>query len=109
MTTLQKLGKRIRQIRELRGMTQEELEEASGVNARYLSALENGKKNITVESLEKIANGLKTDILIFFTLGEIESFDKASFEKLLDVMSDEQKKLLANLSKVIFSQNYNNR
>lgn len=85
--TLEKLGKRVRVIRELRGMTQEELEEASGVNARYISALENGRKNATVELLERLSEGLQVPLLNLFSFDSEElAPSKKSIQKLLESM-----------------------
>ena len=38
-------GKRIRQLRDARGIPQEELAHAAGIHVTYLSGIENGKRN----------------------------------------------------------------
>lgn len=53
-----KLGDRIRNIRKQQGMSQELLGERSGLHTNYIGQVERGEKNVTVESLERIANGL---------------------------------------------------
>lgn len=70
MNLLIALGKRIQLIRERRGLTQEELEEKSGVNTKYLSAIERGQKNTTVKTLEKIAKGLDIELYELFLFSE---------------------------------------
>ena len=59
----------LKAMRELRGLTQKELADASGVNIRILQYYEQGRKNINhgrAEAIVKIANALQcavTDIL----------------------------------------------
>lgn len=68
-------GKRLKQARELRGMTQEELVSATGLRDRTgLSAIENGKRDIGVTELPTFAAALKIPISFFFA-GEIRTAD----------------------------------
>jgi transcriptional regulator with XRE-family HTH domain len=62
------MGYRIKERREELGMTQEELEEKSGVSRAIISGLENdAKRNTTTLTLVKIANALDTTVdHIFF-------------------------------------------
>lgn len=62
MNILVSLGKRIQAIREKAGLTQEQLEEKTGVNTKYISAIERGQKNVTIKTLDKIANGLGVEL-----------------------------------------------
>lgn len=62
MNLLQAIGKKIQIIREKQGITQEGLEEKTGINAKYISAIECGQKNITILTLEKIARGLDVEL-----------------------------------------------
>lgn len=48
----------IREERERKGMSQEELGYYSGVHRTYIGAVERGEKNLTMDMLEKIATGL---------------------------------------------------
>lgn len=63
------MGYKIRELRELRKMTQEELAEKSGVSRTTISQLENGEmKNTTSKTLLKLARALETSVEnIFFT------------------------------------------
>ncbi|MBR2506217.1 MAG: helix-turn-helix transcriptional regulator [Bacilli bacterium] len=56
------LGMRIKYLRKRKGMTQEELSLICGVTRKYMSDLEVGRRNPTLKTLEKIANGLEIDI-----------------------------------------------
>ncbi|MBR6442706.1 MAG: helix-turn-helix transcriptional regulator [Clostridia bacterium] len=57
------MGYRLREIREQRKMTQEELEKRSGVSRQTISAIENNKaENVLVGTLLALANALGTTI-----------------------------------------------
>lgn len=53
-----RLGKNIRKYRLLNKYTQAQLAEKAELDVTYLSAIEHGKRNITVNLLEKIAYAL---------------------------------------------------
>ena len=53
------LGRRINAIRTRLRMTQQDLGEASGLNRTYISAVEQGRQNITVGALLKISHALE--------------------------------------------------
>lgn len=57
------LGKRIRLCRENRNLGVNQLSRLCGINASYISALENGnKQNPSIDTLTKIANALNVTI-----------------------------------------------
>ena len=93
MKVLQSLGKRIKRLREERGLTQEAFEGVSGINARYLSALERGTKNATVDVLYRIAKGLNIQMFSLFLFdAEADSSELSTqaFKKYLDSLPKEQ-------------------
>ena len=53
------IAKKIREIREQKGMSQAQLGEAAGLTTTYINLVENEKKSPTLNSLEKISSGLK--------------------------------------------------
>jgi len=62
-----KIATRIREIRALRNLTQEAVAFRSDVNRTFMNHVENGKRNITLKSLEKIVvQGLETSLQDFF-------------------------------------------
>ena len=52
------VGTRLRHLRKLNGLSQEKMAEQAGVNAKYYSEIERGKRNVTIKVLEKIATNL---------------------------------------------------
>jgi len=52
------LGKRLRNLRKEKMLTQEEIAEKAGMNAKYYAQVERGQRNVTVGSLQRIADGL---------------------------------------------------
>ena len=56
------LGEMIKQVRKERHLTQEELGRLVGVNKSQISKLERNTKNVTIATILKIFNALKTNI-----------------------------------------------
>ncbi len=55
------LGKRIKEIRKRRGLTQEKLAELAGIEIPSLSNIENGKNYPNNDTLEKISDALSVE------------------------------------------------
>lgn len=58
-TAAKRLGKNLRDIRLENGLSQAHLAESVGVAKSYISNIENGKINLTLSTMEKIAKKLK--------------------------------------------------
>ena len=54
-----KLGAKIRKLRQARRYSQEQLAGFAGVNPNYLSEVERGERNLSVEVLVALANALE--------------------------------------------------
>ena len=59
---LEKLGKRIKQVRKHKNMTLLDLETISGINDSDLSRYEQGKENLEFLTIYKIAKALGVDV-----------------------------------------------
>lgn len=53
------LGRRIRRIRQEKGLTLKQIQARVGVSATHISEIERGKTSPTIKALEKIANALE--------------------------------------------------
>ena len=62
----QKVGARIRELRNDRGLSQEKLALAAGLDRTYIASVENGKRNISIVNLEKIIVALNSTFSMFF-------------------------------------------
>ena len=69
----EKVGKRIKQLREKNNMTQEVFADKCGLDRTYITSLERGERNISVVNLEKISNAFNISLSEFFNFeGEID-------------------------------------
>lgn len=88
------LGKRVRTLRERRGLTQEALEDKTGVNTKYISAMERGQKNATIKTLEKLAKGLDVELYELFLFTEEPGSGKALMKGIESLLKDSDLKTL---------------
>jgi transcriptional regulator with XRE-family HTH domain len=65
-TTENMLGNKIRELRNLRGLSLRKLSERSGLNINTLSLVENGKTSPSVSTLQQLAHALDVPITAFF-------------------------------------------
>jgi len=54
----EQLGKNMKRIRAKKGMSQGDIARALKVDRGYISNIENGKKNPTIATIQKLANAL---------------------------------------------------
>ena len=60
------VGARIRELRVERGLSQEKLALIADVDRTYIASVENGKRNISIETLEKIILSFDISFAEFF-------------------------------------------
>lgn len=70
MTIQEKLGKAIVNLRKERGLSQEIFAYDAGIDRRYMSDIENGKRNISLDILERISQKLGLKISELFAIVE---------------------------------------
>jgi XRE family aerobic/anaerobic benzoate catabolism transcriptional regulator len=56
------LGRRVRHMRALRGMSRRVLARVSGISERYIAQLESGKGNVSIKLLRRVAAGMGTRV-----------------------------------------------
>lgn len=64
-------GKRVRELREKKNLSQEELANLTGFHRTYIGQIERAEKNITLKSIEKIANSFYINIKELFDFTNI--------------------------------------
>lgn len=91
----QMIGKRIAEIRSRKGMTQEQLAGKMGIGPKYLSSIERGKENPTLNTLLSLSKALGVDLGEIFSLVQIEdpSKRKPMVLRLMDEANEDQLKL----------------
>lgn len=60
------VGKRVRELRNSIGISQEELADLAGLDRTYITSVECGKRNISIVNIEKLAKALKVSLAEFF-------------------------------------------
>jgi transcriptional regulator with XRE-family HTH domain len=55
MTVQEKLGARIKELRQQKGISQEKFAELADLDRTYISGIESGKRNISLEVISRIA------------------------------------------------------
>lgn len=61
-TTAQKFGENMKKIRLEKDMSQGDICRSLGLDRAYISNVENGKQNLTISTMEKIAKALGVSI-----------------------------------------------
>ncbi|MGN0612868.1 MAG: helix-turn-helix domain-containing protein [Porcipelethomonas sp.] len=80
------VGKRIRSLREMRGITVNRLANMAGLSQSFLRDIELGNKNPTVETLSLFCDALNISLAEFFSdnRSEINPYLRSSIEGLND-------------------------
>ena len=66
MNLQQKFGQRVRELRTAKGWSQEALAYKAGIDRTYMTDVENGKRNISIQNIEKIITALNITLQDFF-------------------------------------------
>ena len=73
MDVREKIGRRIKYLRELSSMSQKDLAYSADLDRSYIASVENGSRNISIVNIEKIAIALNVNLKEFF---DYDEFDK---------------------------------
>lgn len=61
-----KIGNRIKELRDVKQMSQKDLAYTSDLDRSYITSVENGQRNISIVNIEKIAFALEENLTTFF-------------------------------------------
>lgn len=53
-----RFGRRLREVRKSKGLSQEKLAAQAGIARNFVSMIETGHRNVTLDTVEKLAKGL---------------------------------------------------
>jgi transcriptional regulator with XRE-family HTH domain len=93
MDERKRLGQRIKHLRRVRGDTQERLAERININPKYLSSIERGEENPTLDLLIRLATGLELELPGLFQYaqeGESRAQLRQHVERLIADLSEEE-------------------
>lgn len=57
-----KFGKRLREVRQSKGFSQESLGDVAGLHRTYVGSIERGEQNISLDNIHKLAKALKVRV-----------------------------------------------
>ncbi|MGN9135192.1 helix-turn-helix domain-containing protein [Clostridium sp. HCP1S3_B4] len=85
------VGKRIKYLRELNNLSQEEFAMKSGITRAYLGQIERGEKNPTITIVSKICNALGITLEDFFSSDDNKDIYTKKIINLVNNMSSNEK------------------
>jgi transcriptional regulator with XRE-family HTH domain len=99
------LGKRIKEIRKHKGLTQEQLSEMINIETGSLSGIESGRFFPSLHILDKMSNVLDVELVEFFKFSTIDIPQdlETELENIIKTQSKENKILIYKILKSIFS------
>ncbi|WP_136525731.1 helix-turn-helix domain-containing protein [Geomonas ferrireducens] len=94
-TAKQLLGTRVREVRKLRGLSQEKLAEQVGVDPKQISRIEGGKSAPSLDTLEAIAKHLQVEMKDLFDFQHLVQEERIEDQvlRLLGMMDEEKKRM----------------
>ncbi|UFT99991.1 helix-turn-helix domain-containing protein [Radiobacillus kanasensis] len=99
------IGERLRTLRKERNLSQEDLANISSLHPTYIGQLERGEKNATIETLEKVTNGLGVSLEQFFRFTETNGDKKdeviLQLKTLLYDVTDEDQEVIVKIIQVL--------
>jgi transcriptional regulator with XRE-family HTH domain len=99
------LGRRIRELRKIRGWSQEKLGEMADLHPTYVGGIERGERNVAFENLVHIASAFGLSLSQFFDYqkGANSRRDALKAELIVSLQSRDQKelKLLSDMLKAL--------
>jgi transcriptional regulator with XRE-family HTH domain len=66
-TLAKRFGKLVRRLRQEKGYSQEEFSFRVGLHQTYVSSVERGERNVTIQTADRIAEALGTTLADLFT------------------------------------------
>lgn len=99
------LGKRIKEVRAAKGLTQEQLSELTGIGAASISKIESGIYHPTDDNLEKIAEALEIEPYKLYMCKHNKNIQelKEDINSMINNASDDEIRLAYNILNGILS------
>ena len=99
------IGQRIKESRQMRGLTQAQLADAIGISLSYMTKIENGHNNISVDVLKKICETLEvsSDSLLMITIPDTIQAHRPELENLLSGCTESEIRTLLGAARILKS------
>ncbi|MDY0385001.1 helix-turn-helix transcriptional regulator [Trichlorobacter sp.] len=102
-TTKKLFGARVKELRKIRGLSQEQLSELVMVDPKYISFIECGRNTPSFETMEKIAIALQVEIKDLFEFQHLQAggVKEGELEQLLAGADEEKRKTLLKIVRAV--------
>ena len=97
------LGLRIRELRKIKKLTQEQLAEKIKIETPSLSNIENGKNYPNSDTIEKIAKGLGVEVFELYIFEHLNEPNQEKMLKEINLILNNDSKLLKTIYKITTS------
>ncbi|SFT06136.1 helix-turn-helix domain-containing protein [Paenibacillus sp. BC26] len=94
------VGAKIRELRNQKGWTQEQLAEKAGFYYTYIGSVERGEKNISLLNLQKIADALQVEVNELFAYAQEISVPSSKEKTIIELFEMMLKLKLNDLKKI---------
>ncbi|MBT77478.1 MAG: helix-turn-helix transcriptional regulator [Gammaproteobacteria bacterium] len=103
------VGKKVRNLRALRGMTRKMLAQRSDVSERYLAQLEQGCGNISIALLDRVAAALNIDVAELLRIYDHQTAEQVLVSELLGELTPDDQKIALQMFYERFSLSANSQ
>jgi len=104
---MERFSKRVRDMRQLRGISQEQLALKAGINVSFLGQIERGTKKPTIDTIDKLLDALDISYQDFFDFESDVNQGSAVLDKIMYELKPrpvEEQQLIYDLMRKIFLQ-----
>ena len=103
LTTRERLGARIKELRKTRNFTQEQLAERVDLATRYISLIEVGRSSPSLETMENIASALDVEIKDLFEFAHLQAggVKIEEIEQLLAGADEDKKRMVMKIVRAV--------
>lgn len=97
------IGRRIKELRKSKGLSQEKLAEKAETSPNYLSRMERGTENPTLDMLIKLTNALEVEMWEMFDFGHVVSQKelKETFQRFLKTTDEATLRLALKILRAV--------
>lgn len=77
----QDFGRRVRELRQQKNISQEALAHLADLDRTYMNSLENGRRNVSIQTIEKVLKALEVSFMEFFDSKLFETKSNGNSER----------------------------